>query len=120
MAYKINIEKEVILQCKEQLKELAEEGIIPLQENAKNVDRQLMDMDPTKLWAQFTQRVYSNETNQYYSVERIGFVQAIYFSTGKIRISLPTGGHYDTNNFTILNPEALPLVLENCISTVCS
>jgi hypothetical protein len=109
-----NVSLEMITQLTEEQRP-AWENFIDERAQAEiyKIDKSLIDLDPSKLWAEFNYRFYCSDISGYVTVKRVGFVQGIYFSTGKIRVSCPLGGNYDTNDFKILNPENLSVVLDN-------
>jgi hypothetical protein len=112
--YVVDISPEIISQLKETQSSAWENFFDErAQKEIYDLDRSLVDFDPTKLWAEFYSKIYSKDIQDYVNIKRVGFVQGIYFSTGNIRVSCPLGGNYNAKEFKILNPENLSVVLDN-------
>lgn len=113
--YTLNIPKEKLIQLNNIVKEIFQNDLDRFKRNQVEIRKNLMDSDKTKLWCKYKVRIYSGTMNNYYDVETIGFIQGLFLSTGKARVSDPINffGNTDVKDFQILNPENLSVALQN-------
>jgi len=118
-AYKPDIEKHILKQIKDQATELAQSDPAAYWAQIEEFDCMVMSFDPDMLWARVkTLGSYRDKDNKLVQpvVYRVGYVQTIHLSTGKVRVACSLGGCFDTTKFELLNPEALSSVLERSMS----
>jgi len=115
LKYGVDYPEEKIIQLKEIIKEIFSNDIEKFKESQIEFRKEVMNNNPSKLWCKYKVRIRNYETRTDYLVETIGFIQVLFFSTGKARVSDPLKffGSGDITEFEVLNPENLKLVLSD-------
>jgi len=115
LKYGVDYPEEKIIQLKEIISDTFSNNIETFKNSQMQLREEVMNENPSKLWCKYKVRIRNFDTRTDYIVDTIGFIQVLFFSTGKARVSDPLKffGNADITEFEVINPENLNLVLSD-------